>query len=263
LRILFIGDVMGKGGRRALVELLPKFMGEGIDFVIANGENASGGMGITPQSAEQLFEAGVDVITSGNHIWKKKEMIPFLEQEPRILRPANYPPGIPGRGGGVYTTSGGEKVGVLNLEGRVFMRALESPFKTAEEQISLLQRETHMIIVDFHAEATSEKMALGWFLDGEVSGVLGTHTHVQTADERVLPGGTAYITDVGMTGPCDSVIGIKKEIALERFLTMMPNKFETATGRVELQGAVVEVDERTGSSLGIRRVKMGIDHTGA
>jgi metallophosphoesterase (TIGR00282 family) len=259
LRILFIGDVMGKGGRRALVELLPKFMGEGIDFVIANGENASGGMGITPQSAEQLFEAGVDVITSGNHIWKKKEMIPFLEQEPRILRPANYPPGIPGRGGGVYTTSGGEKVGVLNLEGRVFMRALESPFKTAEEQISLLQRETHMIIVDFHAEATSEKMALGWFLDGEVSGVLGTHTHVQTADERVLPGGTAYITDVGMTGPCDSVIGIKKEIALERFLTMMPNKFETATGNLELQGVIVEVDERSGSSVGIRRVKMGID----
>ena len=190
-------------------------------------------------------------------------MIPFLEQEPRLLRPANYPPGIPGRGGGVYTTAGGEKVGVLNLEGRVFMRSLESPFKTAEEQISLLRRETHMIIVDFHAEATSEKMALGWFLDGEASGVLGTHTHVQTADERVLPGGTAYITEVGMTGPCDSVIGIKKEIALERFLTMMPNKFETATGRVELQGAIVEVDERTGSSLGIRRVKMGIDHAGA
>jgi metallophosphoesterase (TIGR00282 family) len=262
VRILLIGDVMGKGGRRAVAELLPQIMGEGIDFVIANGENASGGIGITPQGAEQLFAAGVDVITSGNHIWKKKELIPFLEQEPRILRPANYPPGIPGRGGGIYTTAGGEKVGVLNLEGRVFMRSLESPFKTAEEQIALLRRETHMIIVDFHAEATSEKMALGWFLDGEVSGVLGTHTHVQTADERVLPGGTAYITDVGMTGPSDSVIGIKKEIALERFLTMMPNKFETATGRVELQGAIVEVDERTGLSLTIHRVKMEIDHVG-
>ena len=242
-----------------MAELLPKLMGEGVDFVIANGENASGGMGITPQIAEQLFETGVDVITSGNHIWRKKEMIPFLEQEARLLRPANYPPGIPGRGGGVFTTASGERVGVLNLEGRVFMRSLESPFKTAEEQISSLRRETHIIIVDFHAEATSEKMALGWFLDGEVSAVLGTHTHVQTADERVLPGGTAYITDVGMTGPCDSVIGIKKEIALERFLTMMPNKFETATGNLELQGAIVEVDERSGSSVGIRRVKMGID----
>jgi len=242
-----------------VAELLPKLMGEGVDFVIANGENASGGMGITPQIAEQLFETGVDVITSGNHIWRKKEMIPFLEQEARLLRPANYPPGIPGRGGGVFTTASGERVGVLNLEGRVFMRSLESPFKTAEEQISSLRRETHIIIVDFHAEATSEKMALGWFLDGEVSAVLGTHTHVQTADERVLPGGTAYITDVGMTGPCDSVIGIKKEIALERFLTMMPNKFETATGNLELQGAIVEVDERSGSSVGIRRVKMGID----
>ncbi|MCJ7662748.1 MAG: TIGR00282 family metallophosphoesterase [Desulfobacterales bacterium] len=259
MRILFIGDVVGKGGRRAIAELLPKLMGEGIDFVIANGENASGGMGITPPHAEMLFAAGVNCITSGNHIWRKKEIIPFLEQEPRLLRPANYPPGIPGRGGGVYTTPGGERIGVLNLEGRVFMRSLESPFKTAEEQISLLRRETHMIIVDFHAEATSEKTALGWFLDGEVSAVLGTHTHVQTADERVLPGGTAYITDVGMTGPCDSVIGIKKEIALERFLTMMPNKFETATGNLELQGVIVEVDERSGSSVGIRRVKMGID----
>ena len=259
MKILFIGDVVGKGGRRAVTELLPTLMGEGIDFVIANGENASGGMGITPPHAEQLLDRGVDCITSGNHIWRKKELIPFLEQEPRLLRPANYPPGIPGRGGGIYTTSGGEKVGVLNLEGRIFMRSLESPFKTAEEHISSLRRETKVIIVDFHAEATSEKMALGWFLDGEVSAVLGTHTHVQTADERVLPGGTAYITDVGMTGPRDSVIGVKKEIALERFLTMLPNKFEPATGNMELQGVIVEVDEKTGLGLGIRRVKMGVD----
>jgi metallophosphoesterase (TIGR00282 family) len=259
VRILFIGDVVGKGGRRAIADLLPKLMGEGVDFIIANGENASGGMGITPQIAEQLLDMGVNCITSGNHIWRKKEVIPFLEKEPRLLRPANYPPGAPGRGGGIYTIANGTKVGVLNLEGRIFMQPLESPFKTAEEQVSSLRREAQVIIVDFHAEATSEKMALGWFLDGEVSAVLGTHTHVQTADERVLPGGTAYITDVGMTGPSDSVIGIKKEIALERFLTMLPNKFEPATGKIELQGAIVEVDEGTGLSIGIRRVKMGTD----
>ena len=240
-------------------ELLPKLMGEGVDFIIANGENASGGMGITPPHAEMLLDMGVNCITSGNHIWRKKEVIPFLEGEPRLLRPANYPPGAPGRGSGIYTIANGTKVGVLNLEGQVFMRALESPFKTAEEYISSLRRETKVIIVDFHAEATSEKMALGWFLDGEVSAVLGTHTHVQTADERVLPEGTAYITDVGMTGPSNSVIGIKKEIALERFLTMLPNKFEPASGRMELQGAIVEVDERTGLSTEIRRVKLGLD----
>lgn len=259
MRVLFIGDVVGKGGRRAIADLLPKLMGEGIDFIIANGENASGGMGITPSHAEMLLDMGVNCITSGNHIWRKKEVIPVLEGEPRLLRPANYPPGAPGRGCGIYTIANGTKVGVLNLEGQVFMRPLESPFKTAEEQVSSLRRDTTVIIVDFHAEATSEKMALGWFLDGEVSAVLGTHTHVQTADERVLPRGTAYITDVGMTGPSDSVIGIKKEIALERFLTMLPNKFEPASGTVELQGAIVEVDEGTGLSIGIRRVKMSSD----
>jgi metallophosphoesterase (TIGR00282 family) len=259
LKILFIGDVVGKGGRRAVAELLPKLMGEGVDFIIANAENASGGMGITPPHAEMLLDVGVNCITSGNHIWRKKELLSFLEGEPRLLRPANYPPGAPGSGSGIYTVANGTKVGVLNLEGRVFMRPLESPFKTAEEQISSLRRETRVIIVDFHAEATSEKMALGWYLDGKVSAVVGTHTHVQTADERVLPGGTAYITDVGMTGPCDSVIGVKKEIAMERFLTMLPNKFEPATGPMELQGAIVEVDEGTGLSTGIRRVKMGLD----
>lgn len=242
-----------------MTELLPALMSEGIDFVIANGENASGGMGITPPHAEMLLNMGVHCITSGNHIWRKKETIPFLDQEPRILRPANYPPGVPGRGSGIYTTPQGSKVGVVNLEGQVFMRPLLSPFKTVEEHIASLRKETQVIIVDFHAEATSEKMALGWFLDGQVSAVVGTHTHVQTADDRVLPGGTAYITDVGMTGPIDSVIGIKKEIALERFLTLLPNKFEPATGNVELQGVIVEVDENTGLSVGIRRVKRGID----
>jgi 2',3'-cyclic-nucleotide 2'-phosphodiesterase len=242
-----------------VVDLLPQLMKEGVDFVIANGENSSGGIGISPQNAKMLLDAGVNVITSGNHIWRKKEIIPFLEQEPRLLRPANYPLGAPGRGSGIYTTPSAVKIGVLNLEGQIFMRALESPFKIAEEHLSVLRRETKVIIVDFHAEATSEKCALGWFLDGEVSAVLGTHTHVQTADERVLPGGTAYITDAGMTGPIDSVIGIKKEIALERFLTMLPNKFEPATGNLELQGVIVDVDEETGLSRGIRRVKMGLD----
>ena len=242
-----------------MAELLPKFVADGIDFIIANGENASGGMGITPAHAEMMLDMGVNCITSGNHIWRKKEVIPFLEGEPRLLRPANYPPGAPGRGSGIYTVANGTKVGVLNLEGRVFMRSLESPFKTAEEHISSLRRETKVIIVDFHAEATSEKMALGWFLDGEVSAVLGTHTHVQTADERVLSEGTAYITDVGMTGPSNSVIGIKKEIALERFLTLLPNKFEPASGSIELQGAIVELDERTGLSTEIHRVKIGLD----
>jgi metallophosphoesterase (TIGR00282 family) len=259
VRILFIGDVVGKGGRRTVAELVPTFLGEGVDFIIVNGENASGGMGITSPHAELLLDVGVNCITSGNHIWAKKELISFLEGEPRLLRPANYPPGAPGRGHGIYTTANGTKIGVLNLEGRVFMRPLESPFKTAEEHISSLRRETKVIMVDVHAEATSEKMAMGWFLDGEVSAVLGTHTHVQTADERMLPGGTAYITDVGMTGPRDSVIGVKKEIALGRFLTMLPNKFEPATGAMELQGVIVEVDEGTGMSTGIRRVKMGLD----
>jgi hypothetical protein len=258
LRILFIGDVVGKGGRRAIMDLLPHLINDGVDFVIANGENVSGGIGITPQYAQMLLEHGINVITSGNHIWRKKEIIPFLEEEPRLLRPANYPPGAPGRGSGIYTTLDGKKVGVLNLEGRIFMKALESPFKAAEEHLSVLRGESKVIIVDFHAEATSEKMALGWFLDGEVSAVLGTHTHVQTADDRVLPGGTAYITDVGMTGPSDSVIGIKKDIAVARFLTMLPNKFEPATGTIELQGVIVDVDEGTGTSQGIRRVKMGV-----
>lgn len=263
MKILFIGDIVGKGGRRAVAEILPKLvLDEGIDFVIANGENAAGGMGITPEKAKQLFEMGVDVITSGNHIWKKKEIIPFLDQEARLLRPANYPPGVPGKGCGVYTTKKGGVVAVLNLEGRVFMRALESPFKVAEQQLAYLRREARVIFVDFHAEATSEKIALGWFLDGEVSAIIGSHTHVQTADERLLPGGTAYMTDAGMTGPCDSVIGIKKEIAIERFLTLMPNKFETASGKVELQGAIVEVNEADGLGVSIRRVKMGVDRQG-
>ena len=256
MRILFIGDVVGRAGRRAVREVLPLLKREEeIDFVVANGENAAGGIGITPEKAEELLSMGVDVITSGNHIWKKREILPYLDRHPRILRPANYPPGAPGRGSGVYTARDGTRVAVLNLEGRVFMRPLESPFRVSEQQIEILKGQTPIVIVDFHAEATSEKMAMGWFLDGEVTAVIGTHTHVQTSDERILPGGTAYITDAGMTGPVNSVIGMKKEIAIQGFLTQLPNRFEVATGEVELQGVILEVEETTGRALEIRRVK--------
>jgi hypothetical protein len=258
VKILVIGDVCGKAGRRALRELLPS-MKEELDFIVANGENAAGGMGLTPDVAEELLGLGVNVITSGNHIWKKREIIGFLEGERRVLRPANYPAGAPGRGSGIYETGSGVRVGVLNLEGRVFMRPLESPFTVAEQHLAYLRNDTSIIIVDFHAEATSEKMALGWFLDGAVTAVCGTHTHVQTADERVLPGGTAYITDVGMTGPTDSVIGVKKEIAIERFLTMLPNRFEQGKGGLELQAVIVDVNEETGLSFGIDRVKISLN----
>jgi len=256
VRILFIGDVVGRAGRRAVREVLPLLKREEeIDFVVANGENAAGGIGITPEKAEELLSMGVDVITSGNHIWKKREILPYLDRHPRILRPANYPPGAPGRGSGVYTARDGTRVAVLNLEGRVFMRPLESPFRVSEQQIEILKGQTPIVIVDFHAEATSEKMAMGWFLDGEVTAVIGTHTHVQTSDERILPGGTAYITDAGMTGPVNSVIGMKKEIAIQGFLTQLPNRFEVATGEVELQGVILEVEETTGRALEIRRIK--------
>jgi metallophosphoesterase (TIGR00282 family) len=198
----------------------------------------------------------VDVLTSGNHIWAKKEIVPFLDEELRILRPANYPPGVPGRGSGVLHSANGEKVGILNLEGRVFMKHLDCPFRTGEKQVELLRKEANIIIVDFHAEATSEKMAMGWFLNGKVSAVLGTHTHVQTSDERILDEGTAYISDVGMTGPMNSVIGIRKEIALERLLTQIPWKFDVAKEAIELQGVVVDVDSKTGKAKDIKRIRM-------
>jgi len=256
MKVLFIGDIVGKGGRRAVRELLPSLRErEGVEFVIANAENAAGGMGVTSEKAKELLEMGIDVLTSGNHIWKKKEILSYIEREPRLLRPANYPSGAPGRGSGVFRARNGIKVGVLNLEGRVFMKALECPFRTAEERIDYLKKESPILVVDFHAEATSEKMAMGWFLDGEVSAVIGTHTHVQTADERILPAGTAYITDAGMTGPINSVIGIKKELAIERFLTLLPNRFEPAKGEIELQGVIVEIDDESGLALNIKRIR--------
>lgn len=260
MKILFVGDIIGRPGRRALRELLGKIVEEyEIDFTIANGENAAGGMGITPAIAMEIFGMGVDVLTSGNHIWAKKEILSFLNEETRILRPANYPEQVPGRGSGIFSSKQGQKVGVLNLEGRVFMKHLDCPFRVGEKEVERLRKETLIIIVDFHAEATSEKMAMGWFLDGGVSAVLGTHTHIQTCDDRILNEGTAYITDVGMTGPMDSVIGIRKQVALDRFLTQIPWKFDVASGEIELQGVMVEVDENTGKSKNIKRLRIPLN----
>ncbi|MBI4632753.1 MAG: TIGR00282 family metallophosphoesterase [Deltaproteobacteria bacterium] len=260
MKILFIGDIIGKPGRKAVREVIPRIIsGRGIDLVIANCENAAAGFGVTREVVEELYQNNIDVLTSGNHLWDKKEVTEFIEDYETLLRPANYPHGVPGRGTVIVPVPSGNYVGVLNLAGRIFMQPLDCPFRTAEREIERIREKTPIIIVDIHAEATSEKRALGWFLDGRVSAVLGTHTHVQTADEDILPGGAAYITDVGMTGSFDSVIGIKKEIVLERFLTQMPNKFEVAKNDVRLQGVVVDVDEATGRSTGIERlsVKMG------
>ena len=260
MRILFIGDIVGRPGRRAIDGILQKVLSDWrIEFTIANGENAAGGMGITPPIAIEILDQGVDVLTSGNHIWAKKEIISFLNEESRILRPANYPNRVPGRGQGIFESRNGQKVGVLNLEGRVFMKHLDCPFRVGEKEIEILREQTNILIVDFHAEATSEKMAMGWFLNGKVSAVLGTHTHVQTSDEKILDEGTAYITDVGMTGPLASVIGIRKEIALERLLTQIPWKFDVATEEIELQGVVVEVDSETGKSRDIQRIRIPLN----
>ena len=260
MRILFIGDIVGKAGRQAVEGLLERCVADHqIDFTVANGENAAGGMGITPVIASEFLDLGIDVLTSGNHIWAKKEIIPFLDEEERLLRPANYPDRVPGRGAGTFRLGNGKKIGVLNIEGRVFMRNLECPFRVSEKEVEKLKEQTPVILVDFHAEATSEKVALAWFLNGKVSAVVGTHTHVQTADERILSGGTAYITDVGMTGPLASVIGIRRQIALERFLTQVPMKFDVATEEIELQGVILEVDEQTGKSRSIERVRVPLN----
>jgi hypothetical protein len=260
MKILFIGDIVGTPGREAVKKLLPKLKEEyQLDFVVANAENAAGGSGITSKVAQDLFSGGVDVLTSGDHIWKKREIFELINQEERILRPVNFPEGAPGKGFAIFKTKGGKKIGVINVNGRVFMEALESPFKTALKAQEVLSSETKIIIVDIHAEATSEKVALGWYLDGKVSAILGTHTHVQTADEKILPQGSAYITDVGMTGPLRSVIGRRIEDVLERFLTALPVKFEVAEEDVQLQGAVVDIDERSGKATSITRIQRGID----
>ena len=243
----------------AVRELLPWIIEEHrIDFVVANCENAAAGFGVTADIVEELHASHIDVLTSGNHIWDKKEVMNFVDDYETLLRPANYPEGAPGRGSVVIPTPCGLSVGVINLAGRIFMHPLDCPFRTAEREIEKLKKKTRIIIVDMHAEATSEKIAMGWFLDGRVTAVLGTHTHVQTADERILPGGTAYITDVGMTGPFDSVIGIRKESILQRFLLQIPNKFDVAKGDVRLQGVMVDMTS-DGRAIGLERLSVPLE----
>jgi 2',3'-cyclic-nucleotide 2'-phosphodiesterase len=255
MTILFIGDIVGRPGRdlvqkglRALIEHYD------VDLTIANAENAAAGFGLTRDIGETLLEWGIDVMTSGNHIWDKKEVLEYIGVEPRLLRPANYPAGVPGRGSCVAQTRDGRAVGVINVMGRVFMAPLDDPFAVALREIDAVRHRARIIVVDMHAEATSEKIAMGWHLDGRVTAVIGTHTHVQTADERVLPGGTAYLTDAGMTGPHDSIIGMEKEPSLARFLNGMPAKFEPASGNPRLNGAVIEADDKTGRATTITRI---------
>ena len=256
MKILFIGDIVGSPGRQAIKELLPVLKKEySLNLTIANAENAAGGSGITPAVAQELFDAGVDALTSGDHIWKNKGIFEIIDKEERILRPVNFPLGVPGRGWAVFKTRDNIKIGVINVQGRVFMEAIECPFRTSRQAQEALSKETNIIIVDIHAEATSEKVALGWYLDGKASAVLGTHTHIQTADERILPGGCAYITDVGMTGPFDSVIGRRIEDVLERFVTSVPTRFEVAKENIQLQGAVLDIDENTGGARSIVRIQ--------
>lgn len=257
MKLLFIGDIIGKPGRelvrkglRALVDA------HDIDLVIANVENAAAGFGITKDIGDAMLEYGVDVMTSGNHIWDKKEAIDYIAREPRLLRPANYPAGVPGRGSCLAETRDGRAVGVINVMGRVFMLDIDNPFAVVQKEIDALRSRTKVIFVDMHAEATSEKMAMGWHLDGKVTAVIGTHTHVPTADTRLLPGGTAYQTDAGMTGPYDSIIGMEREPALARFLNAMPSRFEPATGNPRLNGVIVEADDKTGLATGITRLSL-------
>jgi 2',3'-cyclic-nucleotide 2'-phosphodiesterase len=259
LKVLFVGDIVGKPGRQAVAQILPNLREElSADFVIANGENAAGGMGITKETGAEIFRAGVDAITLGNHVWAKRDSYPYLDEESRIVRPANYPNGAPGHGWAIFHTDCGVAIGIVNLCGRVFMDHLENPFTIADRAIETLAPQTDVILVDFHAEATSEKIAFGWYVDSRVGAVIGTHTHVQTADERILPGGTAYITDVGMTGPTDSVIGVKKELIISRFLTQMPNKFEIAEGETIFSSVLMEMDASTGKASSIERIQKNL-----
>jgi len=266
VKLLFIGDIVGQPGRRAVKELLPKLRKQhALDFVIANGENSAGGSGITPKTAVEIFSAGVDVITSGDHLWDQKEVMELLANEKRFLRPLNYPPETPGHGSGVFEVQnpgskiqGPLSVAVMNAQGRTFMPPLENPFLLALDEAKRLRERTKIIFVDFHAEATSEKIAFARFLDGQVSAVVGTHTHVQTADEQIFPGGTAYLSDAGFTGPHESVLGREIEPVIKRFLTGMPQRFEVAKDRVFLNGAVIEIDDASGKAVKIQRVSEAI-----
>jgi metallophosphoesterase (TIGR00282 family) len=256
MRILFIGDIVGSPGREMLTKHLAEIVArERADLVIINGENSAAGFGITPKIADELFALGADVITGGNHSWDKKEIQEYIPNEPRLLRPANFPKS-PGRGLYVGTSRGGVRFAVLNLQGRVFMAPLDCPFRTADAELAKIPSDVKTIFVDMHAEATSEKQAMGWYLDGRVSVVVGTHTHVATADERVLPNGTAFITDVGMTGPHESVIGMDRGAMVKRFLDSMPTKFEVAIGDVRINGILADVDDSTGRARSIVRVRV-------
>jgi len=258
VRIFVIGDVVGRPGRDVVRRRLPDFArARNIDFVVCNGENAAGGSGITPALAQELLESGIDVITTGDHIWKRAQIAEYIERDVPLLRPANYPAEAAGRGAAVFTSRNGHKVGVVNLIGRVYMMApADCPFHAADTAVRALARQTPLVVVDMHAEATSEKVAMGWHLDGRVTAVIGTHTHIPTADERILPGGTAYITDIGMTGPYKSVLGRRVDRVLRRFTTGMYAYFDVASEDVRLCGALIEADPQTGKALAIERVRL-------
>jgi hypothetical protein len=255
MRILFIGDVVGRPGRDAVKRWLPELRSQyGIDFTAANGENSAGGLGATPQTVRELRQSGVDALTMGNHVWRKKELMRAMDDFPEVVRPANYPEGAPGQGSTVVQAANGVRVGLVNLLGRVFMEPLEDPFRRGREEVERLREQTPIILVDMHAEATSEKIAMGWYLDGAASAVVGTHTHVQTADEDILPEGTAYITDIGMTGPFDSVIGVEHEAVIKKFTTGMPHPFNVSKNAPGLNAVVLEIDAETGKAASIERV---------
>lgn len=256
INVLMVGDIVGNNGIKVVKELLPSLIEEyDVDFVIANGENAAGGNGITYDIVDELFSFNIQVITMGNHVWDKKEIINFIDSEPRLIRPANYPPGTPGKGYIIYELTEDIQIAVINLAGIVFLQSLQSPFLMVDNLIKEIKDITPLIIVDFHGEATSEKVAMGYYLDGKVTGVLGTHTHVQTADERILPKGTAYITDVGMTGPRDSILGVKKELVIKKFLSQMPVRFEVANGIGQFNGVVLTIDPFSGKATNITRIQ--------
>ena len=260
MRILFIGDIVGSPGRRIVADRLADIVAQqALDLVIANCENAASGFGITPRLVEELLSAGVEVLSSGNHIWDRKEILDYFPHQPRLLRPANYPDGTPGSGFYLGTTKNGVRYAVLNLQGRVFMPSIDCPFRTADRELARVPAEVKVVIVDMHAETTSEKLAMGWYLDGRVTAVIGTHTHVATADEQLLPRGTAYITDVGMTGPHDSVIGMEKATILQRFLDGLPARFEVAAGDVQMNNVLLEVEELTGRARSIQRLRFRLD----
>ena len=257
MRVMFIGDIVGRPGRRAVKEMLPSLIVQHKpNLIIANGENAAGGKGITRKTADELFSSGIDILTMGNHVWDQKEVHDFIDGEQRMIRPANYPLDTPGRGYLIAKADNDTKVGVINLSGRVFMQPLDCPFRFLDDILPLIREETNIVIIDFHAEATSEKMALAWYVDGRASAVVGTHTHIQTADERIMSCGTGYITDVGMTGPRDSILGVDVESVISKFLTLRPVRFHVADGPIQLNAVLLEIDLERGTTETIKRINI-------